>query len=534
MHAGADDDETGRSGYHVELPPGQRRVKNEQMEGTTARTGQPAVRHVAAVERAFAVLDALADGQELGTNEIARRTGINASTVSRLLATLAAARYVEHVPETGRYRLSLRLVELGNAVLGRLDLRALARPHLQALVRETGETATLSAPGEHDAVTVDFAHSSSAVQSVAQLGRPSVGHATAAGKVMLAFGDVELPAEPLASFTPRTIATRAELVAELERVRRRGYAEAQGRARGRARGGRGAGARQPRRARRASSACRGRRRASTPRAMRCRGSPLLVEHAGCTLGRAGSAPDGEASAVTACSGRQPDEAGRTLADPLRQLRVRAPLQPRRGRARRRAGPARARRRARAAPRSAAGCRAAAARPRPRARRASAAGARSASSTSSVPMYSYFIASEIGPSGTSAALTMISRCPDSTAASTASSVASGSKGTSKVTSITGRLPETPGISALVRLRRMPSTRYSGRSFQLFVLSRMRFDGQAPQLRDGEQRVAPSRARRGGTRTGCRRSTASGIRIAARTSGGPSTSSRYRRTPVSSTS
>src|SRR3954454_23676045 len=79
------------------------------MEGITARTCQPAVRHVAAVERAFAVIDALADGQELGTNEIARRTGINASTVSRLLATLTAARFVEHVSESGRYRLSLRL-----------------------------------------------------------------------------------------------------------------------------------------------------------------------------------------------------------------------------------------------------------------------------------------------------------------------------------------------------------------------------------------------------------------------------------------
>ena len=43
--------------------------------------------------------------------------------------------------------------------------------HLQALVRETGETATLSAPGEHDAITIDFAHSSSVVQSVAQLGK---------------------------------------------------------------------------------------------------------------------------------------------------------------------------------------------------------------------------------------------------------------------------------------------------------------------------------------------------------------------------
>lgn len=191
-----------------------------------ARTGQPAVRHVAAVERAFSVLDALSDGGELGTNEIARRTGINASTVSRLLATLASARFVEHLPESGRYRLSLRLIELGNAVLGRLDLRALARPHLQALVRETGETATLSAPGEHDAITVDFAHSSSVVQSVAQLGRPSVGHATAAGKVMLAFGDVELPADPLTEYTPRTIASRAALIAELERVRLRGFADA--------------------------------------------------------------------------------------------------------------------------------------------------------------------------------------------------------------------------------------------------------------------------------------------------------------------
>ncbi len=191
-----------------------------------ARTGQPAVRHVASVERATAVLDVLALGGELGTNEIARRAGINASTVSRLLATLVSARYVEHVAGTGRYRLAARLIELGNAVLGRLDLRELARPHLQALVLDTGETATLSAPGEHDAITIDFAHGSSVVQSVAQLGRPSVGHATATGKVLLAFGGVELPAEPLPAFTPRTITTRSELERALELIRESGYAEA--------------------------------------------------------------------------------------------------------------------------------------------------------------------------------------------------------------------------------------------------------------------------------------------------------------------
>ena len=193
-----------------------------------ARTGQPAVRRVAAVERALAVLDVLAADRELGTNEIARRSGINASTVSRLLATLTAAGLVEHVPDTGRYRLGLRLLELGNVVLARLDLRELARPHLQALVEETGETATLSAPGERDAITVDFVQSPSVVQSVARLGRPSIGHATATGKVLLAFGGAAIPRGRLTAYTDRTIADRKALEAELDRVRAQGWARATG------------------------------------------------------------------------------------------------------------------------------------------------------------------------------------------------------------------------------------------------------------------------------------------------------------------
>ena len=193
-----------------------------------SRTGQPAVRQVAAVERALAVLDALANGQgELGTNEIARRTGINASTVSRLLATLAGAGFVEHVPSSGRYRLGLRLLELGNAVLARLDMREIARPHLQALADATGETATLSAPGEGHAVTVDFVQSPSTVQSVARLGRPSVMHATATGKLLLAFGGQEA-AEAPERYTDRTLVAPGELAEEISRIRERGYAEAVG------------------------------------------------------------------------------------------------------------------------------------------------------------------------------------------------------------------------------------------------------------------------------------------------------------------
>lgn len=192
------------------------------------RTGQPAIRHVAAVQRAVAVLDALAGGPSaLGTNEIARRTGINPSTVSRLLATLADAGLVDHVAESGRYRLGLRLLELGNAVLVRLDLREIARPHLVALVEETGESATLSAPGEHEAVTVDFEQSPAAVGYVARLGRPSVAHATAVGKVYLACGGV-LPNGPLNAYTPATITDRAALARELARVDERGFAEALG------------------------------------------------------------------------------------------------------------------------------------------------------------------------------------------------------------------------------------------------------------------------------------------------------------------
>ena len=193
-----------------------------------ARTGTPATRRVAAVERAAAVLDALADGGELGTNELARRTSLHPSSVSRLLATLVGARLAEHVPETGRYRLGLRLVELSNAVLARLDLREVARPHLRALAEETGETATLSAPGDPDAITVDFVQSASSVQGVARVGRPSVAHATATGKVALAFGEVALPPGRLHAFTGRTIVDRARLDREVDHARAQGWAQAMG------------------------------------------------------------------------------------------------------------------------------------------------------------------------------------------------------------------------------------------------------------------------------------------------------------------
>jgi len=186
-----------------------------------------ATRKVAAVSRALSVLDALADGGEVGTNELARRTGVNASTVSRLLATLAADGFVDQAA-SGRYRLGIRFVQLGNTVLDRLDLRELSQPALRSLVEATGETATLSVPGEHEAMTIDFVRSPSSVQGVAQVGRPSVAHATGTGKVMLAFGDASLPPGSLRRFTTRTIVEPRALAREIERVRAQGWAAAVG------------------------------------------------------------------------------------------------------------------------------------------------------------------------------------------------------------------------------------------------------------------------------------------------------------------
>jgi IclR family acetate operon transcriptional repressor len=148
------------------------------------------------------------------------------STASRQLGTLVGAGLAERVPATGRYRLGIRVVHLANALLARLDVRAVARPHLEELVRRTGETATLSVPGEQDAVTVDYVPGAHHVQPVSHLGRPSIAHATAAGKVMLAFADRPLPEGPLERYASRTITDRRELAAEIERVRAQGWAQA--------------------------------------------------------------------------------------------------------------------------------------------------------------------------------------------------------------------------------------------------------------------------------------------------------------------
>jgi len=190
-------------------------------------TGRPAERRLAAVERALRVLDAFLQVRgDAGTTELARITGINASTVSRTLSTLVDAGFVEHDADSGRYRLGTPLLALANHVIARLDLRTLARPHLEDLERELGETITVSIPSDPDPVTVDFVASRASVASVARIGRASVAHATATGKVMLAYGTGPLPSPPLERFTSRTVVQLEGLAEELAEVHRLGWARA--------------------------------------------------------------------------------------------------------------------------------------------------------------------------------------------------------------------------------------------------------------------------------------------------------------------
>ena len=192
------------------------------------RERQPdAPRRVAAVERAAAVLDALADGGELGTNELARRTGLNPSSVSRLLATLVDGR-------ARRARRRDRPLP-ARAPPGRARKRR-ARPPRPARGRPAAPARSSRRPARRPPSrrpatrtrSPSTSSRASSVQSVARVGRPSVAHATATGKVALAFGDVALPPGRLQAFTERTIVDRAALAREVERVREQGWAQAIG------------------------------------------------------------------------------------------------------------------------------------------------------------------------------------------------------------------------------------------------------------------------------------------------------------------
>ncbi|HSW20947.1 MAG TPA: IclR family transcriptional regulator [Ramlibacter sp.] len=176
----------------------------------------------------LALLEALALAAEpMGVSELGRSLDLNKSMVHRLLRTLAAHGYVQNVGGTGRYEITLKLWELGVAVVNKLDVKSVALEAMKQLVGVTGETAHLSILNQGEVIFIDKVDSPQPVRAYASIGARAPAYCVSAGKVLMAYGSpslVDALVRDLRSYTAQTITDPDELKAELKRVRQNGYA----------------------------------------------------------------------------------------------------------------------------------------------------------------------------------------------------------------------------------------------------------------------------------------------------------------------
>jgi DNA-binding IclR family transcriptional regulator len=168
-------------------------------------------------------------GQEMSLTEISVKSGWAKSTVHGLLSTLRDYHFVDQSQETGRYRLGVRLFELGNAVAKSWDVRVVAKPHLARLGKSIGETVHLAAESDGEVLYLDKVESNQFIRIVSEVGGRLPMHCSGLGKALLAYktgAEVRRIADKrgLAPLTRRTITSLPKLLAELEKTRTRGYA----------------------------------------------------------------------------------------------------------------------------------------------------------------------------------------------------------------------------------------------------------------------------------------------------------------------
>jgi len=163
-------------------------------------------------------------GQELGVTELAATLSVHKSTASRLAATLAARGFLERPAGSETFRLGPELARLGLLALASRDLLELARPSMERLAADTGETVNLAVLDGDEAVNVAQADGRHIVGIGAWAGRRTPLHCTANGKVLVAFSERRALPVTLERFTRRTIVDPTALERELDRVRQRRYA----------------------------------------------------------------------------------------------------------------------------------------------------------------------------------------------------------------------------------------------------------------------------------------------------------------------
>ncbi len=185
---------------------------------------------VPSVHRAFRLLEILSDSLGgLGVSELARRTGWPKSSIHNILVTLAQDGFVAQDPESGRYRMTVKLFSISGSVVERIDIRVIAHPFLVELAEATGETVNLGIMDGAQAIYVDAITGPSAIRANTWPGKRLPIHRTALGKALVA----ELPDDQLVAIvketglkrsTPNTHTKLRDLKLDLERIRRLGYA----------------------------------------------------------------------------------------------------------------------------------------------------------------------------------------------------------------------------------------------------------------------------------------------------------------------
>ncbi len=182
---------------------------------------------IPAVERTIEVLDALADNPYATISDLAARLPIPRSTIYRILNSLEAHAIVVKDADA-RYALGPRLVRLARAVNVGVDLIGIAKPHMDQLAARLGSSVKLSVLDNGTALVIAVSESPQTYSVTTQVGRRFPLHAGAASKVLLAHADPALVtgiwSKPLERISSATITDRHVLRAELEEIRRLGFA----------------------------------------------------------------------------------------------------------------------------------------------------------------------------------------------------------------------------------------------------------------------------------------------------------------------
>lgn len=181
------------------------------------------------IRRALAVVQSMvgatSEGRSSSLSELAARNDLNKSTLLRLLEPLLEARLVERTSDAG-YRIGLGAVNLGTAYLTGLDLRTVARPILEQIAHDSGETVHLLAYDRGQVCYIEKIVGRSSIQMASRIGERMPAYCTASGKVFLAHlpeAEVrEVLAEGLPARTSNTITDPKALQQELANTRERG------------------------------------------------------------------------------------------------------------------------------------------------------------------------------------------------------------------------------------------------------------------------------------------------------------------------